>query len=198
MSEENNIEKLNWQRLAITVGIVLVTAAAVGGTIWYLMDQSSKDVADSNMKSIAALQKQIDEVNTRVKAGTATTNTATSGNNPVIAWSSAGEFTPTEKATITSKVIEPYLYYENVSGKKVASVLIIEIPEGNKGPQISSYTIHTVSESGYNGGWVFGENDVVDYWKPVCGLIAPAIAEFGKCPNGYDEFKVKYPNNWSV
>ncbi len=55
-------QKIDWQRLAITVGIVLVTAAAVGGTVWYLMDQNAKSIDDSNTKSIVSLQKQVDEL----------------------------------------------------------------------------------------------------------------------------------------
>lgn len=55
-------EKLNWQRLAITIGIVFVTAAAVGGTVWYLMDQNARSIADSNTKLNTELQKQISEL----------------------------------------------------------------------------------------------------------------------------------------
>lgn len=70
MSDENaeTKEKLNWQRLLITAGIVLVTAVAVGGTVWYLMDKNAKSVADSNTKSISALQKQVNELKNAPKS----------------------------------------------------------------------------------------------------------------------------------
>ncbi len=69
-------KKVDWQRLAITIGIVLVTAAAVGGTVWYLMDQNAKSIADSEKKSVASLQAQIDELKSAaVKTTTSETTT---------------------------------------------------------------------------------------------------------------------------
>jgi hypothetical protein len=69
-------EILNWQRLATTVGIVLVTAAAVGGTVWYLMDQNAQNIADSNAKSISEIQKQVDELRESSKVNNTLTPTA--------------------------------------------------------------------------------------------------------------------------
>jgi|GEM_PF-1974231 len=59
MSEETN-EKPNWQRLLITLGIVLFAVLVVGGTTWYVMEKSAKEVQTANEKSVAELQKQID------------------------------------------------------------------------------------------------------------------------------------------
>jgi len=63
MSEEKQ-NKLNWQRLLITTGFVLLAALVVGGTTWYVMDKSAKEVQTANEKSVAELQKEIDELHT--------------------------------------------------------------------------------------------------------------------------------------
>lgn len=76
-------EKLNWQRLLITTGIVLVTAAAVGGTVWYLMDQNAKSIANSNAKSIASLEKQVNELKGLSSVKTTTTKTPTNTDTSV-------------------------------------------------------------------------------------------------------------------
>jgi len=83
MSEETK-EKLNVQRLLITLGIVLLAALVVGGTTWYVMDKSAKEVQAANEKSVAELQKQIDELNTSKTKETADLNTATA--NPTASW----------------------------------------------------------------------------------------------------------------
>lgn len=188
--------KMNWQRLLITSGFVLASALIVGGTTWYVMDRSARDIKTAGDNTISELQKQIKEK--KPLAEVASPISDVRAKTPVIAWTSAGDFSTIEKAEITTKVIEPYLYYENISGKNIVSAIIIEIPEGNKGPNAYSYTIYTVSDKGFNSGWTFGENNVIDYWKPVCGLTTPAIAEFGKCPPNYEDYKLKYPSNWSV
>lgn len=72
MDSENNIEKprFNWKRLVITTGIALIVAGVIGGTVWYLMNQQAKRVADSNAKQVADLEKQIEDLK---KAKTTTT-----------------------------------------------------------------------------------------------------------------------------
>jgi hypothetical protein len=72
-------EILNWQRLAVTVGIVLVTAAVVGGTVWYLMDQNAQSIADSNKKSTSVLEKQVSELKGSSTTTAAPTTDQTAG-----------------------------------------------------------------------------------------------------------------------
>ncbi len=55
-------ENLNWERLLITLGIVVVTAGVIGGMTWYFMDKQAKHEKTANDKQILSLQKQIDEL----------------------------------------------------------------------------------------------------------------------------------------
>jgi hypothetical protein len=53
-------EKLNWKRLLITIVIVLVTAGAVGGAVWYAMDmraQADKDAFEQRIKTLEEAKK---------------------------------------------------------------------------------------------------------------------------------------------
>ena len=54
--------KFNWQRMLITSGFVLLAALVVGGTTWYIMDKSAKEISTANDTSIAAMQKQINSM----------------------------------------------------------------------------------------------------------------------------------------
>lgn len=72
--------KINWVRLGITVLIVLITATAVGGGIWYAMDQSSKKQKETNEAEVASLQKQVDELKTKDTTKEATTTTVSKSN----------------------------------------------------------------------------------------------------------------------
>ena len=53
---------LNWKRLLITLGIVIVTTVVIGGVTWYLMDQQAKNEKTANDKQVLELQKQIDDL----------------------------------------------------------------------------------------------------------------------------------------
>ncbi|NTU69919.1 hypothetical protein HGB13_03820 [bacterium] len=56
-------EKLNWRRLLITIGLVLLTAGVTGGGVWYFMDQ----VNQTQKKTLDSMQAQIDKLNETVK-----------------------------------------------------------------------------------------------------------------------------------
>lgn len=94
---------VNIQRLLITVGIVLVTAAAVGGTVWYLMDKSANDIKTANDQSIAALQKQIDEQKTTKTTPTPTpvvsTTTTYTNDTTNVSFSYPKDYTLVDKSS---------------------------------------------------------------------------------------------------
>jgi len=83
MSEEKQ-NKLNWQRLLITTGFVLLAALVVGGTTWYVMDKSAKEVQTANEKSVAELQKEIDELKNTSATQTTTDNAKTTENTSAL------------------------------------------------------------------------------------------------------------------
>jgi hypothetical protein len=70
-------EKLNWSRLLITTGLILATAAIVGGGVWYFMNQNETAQTNSYNDTVNSLQKQIDELKTAKAAASATTTTDT-------------------------------------------------------------------------------------------------------------------------
>lgn len=59
---------------------MLVAALVVGGTTWYVMDKSAKEIQQANEDSIAALQKQIDDQEVT------TTTTTTKTTDPTTGW----------------------------------------------------------------------------------------------------------------
>lgn len=70
-------ENFNWKRLLTTIGIVLVTAGAIGGTTYYLMAKNQKSIQASSYNSVEALQKQIDDLNKKAAATTKNSTVAT-------------------------------------------------------------------------------------------------------------------------
>lgn len=69
--------KFNWQRMLITSGIVLFAALVVGGTTWYVMDKSAREIKTANDASTATMQKQISTLETKVAADTKTVTETT-------------------------------------------------------------------------------------------------------------------------
>lgn len=117
MSEETK-GKLNWQRLLITSGFVLLAALVVGGTTWYVMDKSSKEVATANKTSVETLQKQ---VNTLEKAAAnekeaVSTITGTTDTTPAVA---TGLSTLEDycKTVNNGVLLSGYSYMKNTNGE---------------------------------------------------------------------------------
>ncbi len=59
--------KINWQRLLITMAIVVVTTAAVGASVYYPMERQAKIDKDAAENVTQALQKQIEELEKSVE-----------------------------------------------------------------------------------------------------------------------------------
>ncbi|MCL5093539.1 MAG: hypothetical protein M1355_00140 [Patescibacteria group bacterium] len=75
-------EKLNSKRLFITLGIVIITAGAIGGSVYYVMDQQAKKDKETANKQTQDLLKQVEELK---KAQTNTTTTTTTA-DPTANW----------------------------------------------------------------------------------------------------------------
>jgi len=61
-NELNDKPKFNWKRLLITVGIVIVTAGAIGGSVYYVMNQQAQKDKESAEKTAQDLQGQMEEL----------------------------------------------------------------------------------------------------------------------------------------
>ncbi|NTU69802.1 hypothetical protein HGB13_03225 [bacterium] len=57
-AEEKIKKKFSWTRLFITLFLVVLTAGATAGTMWYFMDQAAK----TDKKTIDSLQSQLDRM----------------------------------------------------------------------------------------------------------------------------------------
>ncbi|MEI6266663.1 MAG: hypothetical protein WCP14_02125 [bacterium] len=80
---KERLKKIDWRIIAITVGIALVTAGAIGFGVWYYMDQQNQKLADDNDKQVELLQKRITKLEKSTVNPTPTltpTPTPTTGN----------------------------------------------------------------------------------------------------------------------
>jgi type II secretory pathway pseudopilin PulG len=73
--ELNEKPKFNWKRLLITIGIVIITAGAIGGSIYYVMNQQATKDKKTADKQAQDLQKQIDDLKKAQESKTNTTAT---------------------------------------------------------------------------------------------------------------------------
>jgi archaellum component FlaF (FlaF/FlaG flagellin family) len=67
------VKKHNYLPVLITVLVMLFVVALISGGIWYYMDQQAKKSAADNAKQVAAMQKQINDLNNRAAATSSTT-----------------------------------------------------------------------------------------------------------------------------
>jgi type II secretory pathway pseudopilin PulG len=79
MEPEATSEKprFNWKRLLVTVGIVLLAASLIGGTVWYFMDKQAREDRAAAEETAQELQKQIDDLDKKITV-TSTTSTPNS------------------------------------------------------------------------------------------------------------------------
>ena len=67
-------EKLNWKRLLITLGLVIVTAVVIGSSVWYIMDSNMKKERIASDKSVQELRKTIRDLSETKKSAKLTTD----------------------------------------------------------------------------------------------------------------------------
>lgn len=79
-TELSEKSKFNWQRMLITIGIVVVTAVVFAGGVWYVMDRQAKKDREGARKTAQDLQQQIDDLK-KTQASTDTTAT-----DPTVNW----------------------------------------------------------------------------------------------------------------
>lgn len=161
-------KKVDWKRLSITVSIVLLTAGATAGTMWYFMNEAIK-VKDTHINSLEAqtkVPKSIDkDEDCEEEAEECEEFTSIVGYKP------GGLFDTAEKTEIETKITEPYIYYmNNVEAQPNRNVVSIVVEEyaADERPLDYYYNLDVVVENGYSGGWLFGEGGTIDYWYPEC------------------------------
>lgn len=155
--ETETKEKVNWQRLAITTGIVLLTALAVGGTTWYVMDKNAKDEKAANEKSITELQEQINELKKDENKSTETT-----------------EKTPTITELTNEQIFQEVATKFGFSKSEVAYFRIF-------GQDKVQYSINT----GTNSGTIFAYKVDGKWNKLVSGTGVPGCSAFSTVPSEY-------------
>lgn len=122
--ELNEKTKLNWKRLLITIGIVIITASAIGGSVYYVMNQQAQKDKESAEKTAQDLQKQIDDLKKTETTGTTTTPT----------------IIPTEKYTSTRLKLsfnkDSYFIQENADGINVGYKELYVMPAESIAPGV--------------------------------------------------------------
>lgn len=109
--------KVDWKRVLITSAIVMLSALVVGGTTWYVMDKSSREVAEANDASVATLQEQIStmEAASATEKAALTEKVETTVEEPVANGVSTLE---TYCTTANDGVLLPgYSYMKNANGE---------------------------------------------------------------------------------
>lgn len=100
---------------------------------------------------------------------------------PVVIYSPGGLFSDEEKLELQNKLINPFFDYQN--SEEIDFITMIINKEQNPADAGHTYTVSAISKNGIYNGFIFGENDEINWWTPTC---------MGGCifPEGYEE---KYP-----
>ena len=70
---ENEEKKFSWKRLLITTSLVILTAVLTFGITWFILDKSVKESDEASNQLRIELQRQIDELRTKLKTDTTKT-----------------------------------------------------------------------------------------------------------------------------
>jgi hypothetical protein len=63
---EGNEKKFSWQQTGIIVVLVLLTAAVVGGVMWYIMDKNASDINNANSSTVNSLQNTVNNLQRKI------------------------------------------------------------------------------------------------------------------------------------
>lgn len=183
--EPSEKSKLNWQRLLITLGIVLFAVLIVGGTTWYVMDKSAKEVQTANEKTLVELQKQIDELkNTSseeaVVKKTEDSATVVAGPEKIIQYFEEAKIQRNYAQAVkyvTSNVINAYAAQVEGSDQTSGDVFLYQIVEGN----------HTLKYSLVDSAYINPTTFQATIREVTSETPCPEVSE-GPC---FDHFDIK-------
>jgi len=156
-----------------TIVLIIIAAAIVfGGTGYYL----AKKATTSSTSATATV--------TATTTATAT-KTTQSKTTSAIAFDPPGLFSEQEKSDITSKILDPYIYYQSeVQPGELVSILVTKYAE-NERPAEYHFAANAIFKNGGTENWLFSTDGSIDYWKPEC---------MDEC-NLSATFRSKFPNN---
>ncbi len=153
---------------------ILISAAVFGGVGYWLGTQKATTSSTSATASVTA-----------TASASATKTTQSKATTPAIAFDPPGLFSEQEKSDITSKILDPYIYYQDdVQPGELVSILVTKYAE-NERPADYYFAAKAIFKNGGTEGWLFSNDGTIDYWKPEC---------MDEC-NLSDTFKSKFPSN---
>lgn len=79
-------KKFNWGRFFIVLAIVLATAVAVGGAVWYVMDQNAKQEKEATDQSIQALESTVKDLQSQISELNKDVDTTETDSNDTASW----------------------------------------------------------------------------------------------------------------
>ena len=86
MAEENKtsfFRDFNWKRALVTTSLMIITAATVGGVLWWVMDRNANDIKASSDRAMSEMKDQVDTMADRIeKAQNKTTTTSSASACP--------------------------------------------------------------------------------------------------------------------
>jgi len=157
-----------------TIILIIIAVAIVFGGVGYYL---AKKVATSSTSATATV--------TATASASATKTTQSKTTTPAIAFDPPGLFSEQEKSDITSKILDPYIYYQNdAQPGELVSILVTKYAE-NERPAEYYFAANAIFKNGGTENWLFSNDGSIDYWKPVC---------MDEC-NLSATFKSKFPNN---
>lgn len=187
---------VDWKKIAVVAALVALTALVASVLVWYYQGQEVLTQAEYyeeqlREKAIEAISSDADEGGACDAAATTTSECETA-----VAYTPGGLFTDSEKNEIKTKIVDPYIYYENnvatdSSRGRLASVHVQKYGEDER--EDYWYGIDAIFENGGNSGWLSGENGTISYWKPECmGVCTLTQAYVDKYPNNLPtDYEVK-------
>jgi len=199
---KEGLKNIDWRIIAITVVVALVTAGAIGGGVWYYMDQQNQKLADDNTKQVDSLQSQIDDLNensTSAEASTTTATNATAGwktysnSNPVFTFKY-----PTNQTAATPAANDPTVWLSTDGNRSNETLLIVFAK--NSATTVQSYYNYVKSNVGLpEPNTVIGNKTIngKDFYQVNMTHMGGAVTELFFVNNGYG-YQISYPTGDAI
>lgn len=162
--------------------ILLLVVLGAAGAVGYYVYSSNKDDKQTTQNT-----------DTSAESSTATSATTETQSSIKPTYTPESLFTESEKTELDEKLIQPNIdYAEQYKDKEgydpVVSITVTKKTDTEYASQPDyskyRYTVDIVSKNGTKTGFLYAENDVIDWWTPECFN--------GQCGLN-DTFKTKYP-----
>ncbi|MDZ7786243.1 MAG: hypothetical protein U5L95_03930 [Candidatus Saccharibacteria bacterium] len=158
----------------LVVFLVLIALAVIGVAGYYLLNEKDKQLAAKDEKitalkeQVATLQSEADSADTSEEASAESESSDSEDDTPIVVFTPGGQFDDALKKEIRTKLINPYVDYQQELSGKTPATIHVQHSVVNSGE--TDLVVDVIYPDEVVEGFLYGDNtqDTQPWYEPTC------------------------------